>query len=69
MLDNFSRRRINKLVVKITSSPMLPILGWSKCVESIIAGGDLISWIAYSIIITIVWVFADDLAEYTDILD
>lgn len=69
MFDKFSRRRCKKLIVKLTSSPMLPILGWSKCVESVVAGGELTSWIVYTLIITAVWIFADDITEATDILE
>lgn len=69
MLDRFSKRRCKKLTVKLTSSPMLPILGWSKCVESFVVGGELLAWIIYTVIITAIWVFADDISEATDILE
>jgi len=64
--DGATRQRARKLIVKITASPMLPILGWSKVVESIIAGGPLVNWIAYAAIVTVLWVFADDIERAAD---
>lgn len=61
-----TRQRARKLVVKLTASPMLPILGWSKVVESIIAGGPLVNWIAYAVVVTVLWVFADDIERAAD---
>jgi len=61
-----TRQRARKLVVKLTASPMLPILGWSKVVESIIAGGPLVNWIVYAAIATVLWVFADDIERAAD---
>jgi hypothetical protein len=61
-----TRQRARKLVVKLTASPMLPILGWSKVVESIIAAGPLGNWIAYAAIVTVLWVFADDIERAAD---
>jgi uncharacterized membrane protein YdbT with pleckstrin-like domain len=45
---------------------MLPILGWSKVVESIIAGGPLLNWIAYATLVTLIWIFADDIERAAD---
>jgi len=60
-LDGSTRQRARELAVKFTASPMLPILGWSKVVESVIAGGPLPNWILYAVVVTIIWIFADDI--------
>lgn len=48
---------------------MLPILGWTKSIEAIVAGGELVSWIIYTCIITLLWIFADDIKEATESID
>jgi uncharacterized membrane protein YdbT with pleckstrin-like domain len=60
-LDGSTRQRARELAVKFTASPMLPILGWSKVVESIIAGGSLGNWVIYAVVVTVIWIFADDI--------
>jgi len=61
LFKNEPRKRARKLTTKIASSPVLPLLGFTKFIETLIAGGPTLRWLAYSIIVTAIWVFADDL--------
>ena len=55
------RKRARKLSRKIASSPVLPVLGITKAVETVIAGGPTLRWVAYAVLVTLVWIYADDL--------
>jgi hypothetical protein len=48
------------------SSPTLPLLGWTKCVETIVASGPTLRWAVYAAIVTTFWIVADWLAEAAD---
>lgn len=67
--DASSRRRVRRLVTKFASSPVLPALGWTKVAETIVAGGPTLNWIAYTILVTTVWVIADEIREAADWLN
>ena len=56
-----TRRRTKQLTTKIASSPTLPLLGYTKTAETVVAGGPTLNWLAYSILVTLVWIFADDI--------
>lgn len=60
-LRGVSRERARELITELASTPLLPVLGYTKFVEAVIAGGPEVNWLAYSIAVTVVWVFADDL--------
>jgi len=55
------RQRARKLTTKIAASPVLPLLGYTKFIETLIAGGPTLRWLGYAVFATGVWVFADDL--------
>ena len=64
------RSRTHRLTRKFLSSPVLPALGWTKTVESIVAGGPVGNWIAYATVVTVLWVFAEQLQEQaTEVVD
>lgn len=56
-----SRQRARELVTELAATPVLPVLGYTKLAESLVASGPTINWLAYSLLVTVVWVFADDL--------
>jgi hypothetical protein len=45
--------------MKIVSSPVLPVLGWTKTVETLVASGPTLNWTAYALFVTVVWAYAD----------
>jgi hypothetical protein len=61
-----SAKRAQELARKLASSPVLPVLGYTKVAETIVAGGPTLNWLAYSLFVTGVWVFADDLQRTAD---
>jgi len=60
------RGRVRTLTRKLMSSPTLPLLGWTKCVETIVAAGPTLRWALYASIVTVVWIVADWVAEAAD---
>ncbi|WP_436933678.1 hypothetical protein [Halovenus marina] len=66
MSDQTARQRIRSLSRKLTSSPTLPLLGWTKAVETIVATGPTRRWAAYAGLVTLLWVYADQLSEAAD---
>ncbi|PCR89305.1 hypothetical protein [Natrinema ejinorense] len=58
-----TRRRAKRLTTQLASSPTLPLLGLTKTVETVVAGGPTLSWAAYSLGVTLVWIFADDIQQ------
>ncbi|WP_226479175.1 hypothetical protein [Natrinema amylolyticum] len=56
-----TRQRVKRLTTQLASSPTLPLLGLTKTVETVVAGGPTLSWAAYSLSVTLVWIFADDI--------
>lgn len=67
--DASPRRRAKRLLTKFASSPVLPVLGWTKVAETVVAGGPMLNWIGYSVLVTVVWVFADEIREAADGFD
>lgn len=63
MIDRQPVRRARRLGTKLAASPVLPILGWTKVVESAVAGGPIANWALYAALVTLLWVFADDIYE------
>lgn len=64
MLDGSSRRRVRQLTRKLLGTPTLPLLGWTKAVESLITAPETIPWwVGYSVVVTALWVFADDIRD------
>ncbi|MUV59987.1 hypothetical protein [Halobacterium sp. CBA1126] len=55
------QQRVRTLTRKLASSPLLPVLGITKTVETVIAGGPTMRWVAYAVLVTGVWIYADDL--------
>lgn len=66
LLEGQTRQRVRRLSTKLASSPVLPVLGYTKTVESFVVGGPTPKWLAYSLLVTLVWVFADDLRRRAD---
>lgn len=60
------RHRIRRLTTKLGSSPVLPVLGWTKAVETVVATGPTLRWVAYAVVVTGLWVAAEDLREAAD---
>jgi hypothetical protein len=60
-LEGEPRKRAKQLTRKVAASPVLPLLGITKAVETVIVGGPTTRWLAYAAIVTLVWVFAEDL--------
>lgn len=56
-----SRKRAKQLITKLAASPLLPVLGITKVVETVVAGGPTVSWSAYVVLATVIYVFADDI--------
>jgi len=59
-------KRAKQLTTKFTSSPVLPMLGWTKVVESFVAGGPVANWAVYAGLVTLAWVYADDVQRRMD---
>lgn len=59
--DQSAKKRLKELLKNFTADPVLPMLGWTKAVESVVVGGPILTWIAYSLLLTCVWVYADDI--------
>jgi len=58
-----ARQRTRRLSRKLFASPMWPVLGWSKTAETLVAGGPTVRWLAYSGLVTAVWVLAEAISE------
>ena len=65
-IDGQTRQRATQLGAKLASSPVLPMLGFTKFVESIVATGPTGAWFAYCVLVTLGWVFADDIQRNMD---
>lgn len=61
-----SRKRTRELSRKFFSSPTLPLLGWTKAVESVVTSGPILDWIVYAVLVTCVWIYADHLKRYVE---
>lgn len=59
--------RAKRLLTRLTSSPVLPVLGWTKVVEAVVvASPAVLNWVAYAVVVTVAWVFADDVQRRMD---
>lgn len=61
-----ARKRTKRLTTKFISSPLFPVLGWTKVVETVVAGGPTANWTVYAAAITVVWVFGEELQRRLD---
>lgn len=61
-----TRTRARQLTTKFLSSPLLPVLGWTKVVESVVASGPVHNWVVYAVAVTVLWIFADTIQEWSD---
>lgn len=61
VLNIVTKERSKELTAEVTSSPLLPILGWTKLIESVVASGPVLNWLVYAMALTVVYVFADEL--------
>jgi hypothetical protein len=59
-------QRCRTLTRKLTASPTLPLLGWTKAVESVVAAGPTLRWLGYAALVTVVWVAGDALQRRAD---
>jgi hypothetical protein len=64
--DNDWRDRLKRLGTKLGASPVLPVLAWSKVVESVVAGGPIVTWSAAAAVASLWFVIAEDFMEYVD---
>jgi len=62
------RKRVKQLSTKLASSPVLPVLGYTKVAETVVAGGPTLNWLAYSLAVTLVWISADDIQRSAESL-
>lgn len=55
------RSRTKALTAKFTSDPVLPLLGWTKAVETVVRGDVALlpRWAAYAAVVTVLWVAGD----------
>lgn len=51
--------RCKTLSRKIAEDPVLPLLGWTKCVETIVDTGPTGRWAFYAMAVSFLWVFAE----------
>ena len=58
--------RARRLTTKFVASPVLPMLGWTKTVETLVAAGPTLRWGAYAIVVTLLWIYAEDIRETAD---
>jgi hypothetical protein len=58
MSGNTPRERAVNLGKKAVYYPTVPLLGWTKSVETVVAGGPTVRWGAFAALVTVVWVFA-----------
>lgn len=63
MPDHTARQRVRDLGRKLLASPTLPLLGWTKAVETIVASGPTTRWALYAGIVTLAWIYADSLQQ------
>lgn len=59
--DQSTKERLTELLKNFTADPVLPMLGWTKAVESVVTSGPVLTWLVYSVILTALWVYADDI--------
>lgn len=50
--------RAKTLGKKAVYYPTVPLLGWTKTVETVVAGGPTLNWAAFAAVVTVVWTFA-----------
>jgi hypothetical protein len=67
--DNDWRDRLKRLAVKLGASPVLPVLAWSKVVESVVASGPLVAWSVAAVLASFWFVVAEDFVEYLSGVD
>jgi len=61
--DNSPSERFRRLTAKMTSSPVVPVLAYSKVIETLVASGPTVAWAAASVLATVLWVFGEDAVE------
>ena len=49
--------RAKRITSKFIYHPVLPVLGWTKATESVVAGGPAATWVLFAALVTVVWVF------------
>jgi hypothetical protein len=59
--EQSAKERAKELTHQFTADPVLPMLGWTKAVESVVTGGPVLTWCLYAVIVTCAWIYADDL--------
>jgi len=60
------RARAKRLVTKVGASPVLPVLAWTKVVESVIVGGPVLAWVGVGVVASGWFVVAEAFVEYLD---
>lgn len=67
MFDGEAEKRARTLLRKLTASPTLPLLGWTKTVEALIVSPTNVpKWVAYAVVVTLAWIYADKLQRAAD---
>ncbi len=54
---------MREIVRKVIATPALPLLGVTKTFEAIVAGGELVAWVGFTVLASVGYVFADDFSE------
>lgn len=62
--NNSWRDRLKRLTLKLGASPVVPVLGWSKVLESVVAGGPEGMWAVVAVVASGWYVVAEDAVEY-----
>jgi len=61
--NNTPGKRARRLVAKMTASPVVPVLAYSKLIEAFIGSGSVTAWAIASVVATVLWVFGEDAIE------
>jgi len=61
--DNSPGKRARRLVAKMTASPVVPVLAYSKLIEAFIGSGSVPAWAVASVVATVLWIFGEDAVE------
>lgn len=58
------KERVRRLTRKLFGNPFLPLLAWSKVVESLFTPVPFLPSVLAAFILTVAWIFGEDAIEY-----
>jgi len=61
--DNSPSERFRRLTAKMTASPVVPVLAYSKLIEAVVGSGSVPAWAIASVVATVLWIFGEDAIE------